>query len=103
MAKNKAHVLRVAGCRRSMMMEPEIRRALDDALTRLAAPHLSPALFAGQYAFTLGMVAGGCACGALGIEETAELRARLLTLSLIFGIKHKLPVRVEPSELPKRF
>jgi hypothetical protein len=71
-------------------MDARVRRVLDEALERVQGADITPAVFAGNYAFCLGILMGGCACGGVSESEAAEERAHLMTLATLYEVRQKV-------------
>jgi hypothetical protein len=71
-------------------MDARVRRVLDEALSKIQGADVSPAVFAGNYAFCLGILMGGCACGGVSEEEADEGRAHLIALATLYEIRQKI-------------
>ncbi len=71
-------------------MDARVRRVLDEALERVQGCETSPAAFAGNYAFCLGILMGGCASGGVSESEANEERAHLMALATLFEVRQKV-------------
>ncbi len=71
-------------------MDIRVRRVLDEALERVQGPDSSPAAFAGNYAFCLGILMGACASGGVSEREADEERAHLMALAALFEVRQKI-------------
>lgn len=71
-------------------MDARVRRVLDEALTKIQGTDVSPAAFAGNYAFCLGILMGGCACGGVSEAEANEERAHLIALATLYEVRQKI-------------
>ncbi|HTJ92867.1 MAG TPA: hypothetical protein VL424_07125 [Pararobbsia sp.] len=71
-------------------MDVRVRRVLDEALTKIQGSDVTPAAFAGNYAFCLGIVMGGCASGGVSEAEANEERANLITLAALYEVRQKI-------------
>lgn len=71
-------------------MDARVRRVLDEALTKIQGTDVTPAAFAGNYAFCLGILMGGCACGGVSEDEANEERAHLIALAALYEVRQKV-------------
>jgi hypothetical protein len=71
-------------------MDARVRRVLDEALERVHGTDITPAVFAGNYAFCLGILMGGCACGGVSESEANEERAHLMALATLYEVRQKV-------------
>lgn len=71
-------------------MQRELRCALDIAYARLKDDEATATTFGGNYAFGLGIVVGGQACGGMTEAEAAHERARLAMLAALFEARTRV-------------